>query len=212
MKLNIVYVLTHDSIFIGEDGPTHQPVETLNALRVIPGVQVLRPGDAEETNEAWKMAIESKDHPVCLALTRQGLPVYEKDDPDWKHTIRAGAYIVKRGASDASGLDITILATGSEVSMALEAAAKITDKKIRVVSVMDRELFRKQPSVLRSEIMGSPSRVVTVEAGSAMGWEEFATASKDIFAVNRFGASGPGDKVASALGFTVENLVKLLNE
>lgn len=212
MKLNIVYVLTHDSIFIGEDGPTHQPVETLNALRVIPGVQVLRPGDAEETNEAWKMAIESKDHPVCLALTRQGLPVYEKDDPDWKHTIRTGAYIVKKGNPDNSKLDMTILATGSEVSMALAAAAKLSGKNIRVVSVMDRELFRSQSSIIRDELIGTPSRIVTVEAGSAMGWEAFASGPEDIFAVNRFGESGPGDKVATDLGFTVENLVKLLQK
>jgi transketolase len=206
MKINPVYIFTHDSIFTGEDGPTHQPVETLNALRLIPNVQVLRPGDAEETNAAWQIAVESKDHPVCLVLTRQGLAVYKKDDPDWKNTIKNGAYIVKVEENP----EITILASGSEVSLSLEACKK-TSKKIRVVSIIDRELFKKQPEIMRERIIGKPHRIVTVEAGTTAGWEFFATSPADMFGINNFGISGPGDKVAESLGFTSKNLTSLLN-
>jgi transketolase len=209
MKLNTIYIFTHDSIYVGEDGPTHQPVETLAALRAIPNVQVLRPGDAEESEAAWEMAMESCDHPVCLAFTRQGLPVYEKADPDWKNTVRTGAYIVREGASEP---DITILATGSEVSLALEAVKLVPDKKIRVVSVMDRTLFGMQNSVIRNKIIGGSKRVVTAEAGVAMGWEGFATSRDDIFCIDRFGESGPASKVAEALGFTAQKLAELLEK
>ena len=118
-KIPNIYVFTHDSIYVGEDGPTHQPIETLEALRCIPNVQVLRPGDAEESQVAWEMAIESKDHPVCMAFSRQGLSVYKKFDSEWKQNARKGGYIVQEGSENP---DITILATGSEVNMALEAA------------------------------------------------------------------------------------------
>ena len=206
MKLNPVYIFTHDSVYVGEDGPTHQPVETLNALRLIPHVQVLRPGDAEEVQLAWKLAVESQTHPVCLILTRQKLPVYQKDDPDWKSTIRIGAYVVKAEENP----EITILASGSEVALALEACKK-SSKNIRVVSVIDRELFKRQSKDMHVRIIGTPSRVVTVEAGTTAGWEFFATNPADMFGITDFGMSGPGDKVAESLGFTSENLAALLN-
>ncbi len=127
-KLPNIYILTHDSIYVGEDGPTHQPIETIASLRCIPNVQVLRPGDAEESQVAWEMALESKDHPVCMAFTRQALTVYEKDDKDWRNTARKGAYVVKTGSDNP---DITILATGSEVEMSLNAAKLVEGKTIR---------------------------------------------------------------------------------
>jgi transketolase len=209
MGVNTVYVLTHDSIYVGEDGPTHQPIETLAALRAIPNVQVLRPGDAQETVVAWEMAMESKDHPVCLALTRQGLPVYEKFDASWKQNARKGAYVVLEGSS---APDITVLATGSEVSMALDAAKLVSGKKVRVVSVLDRKLFAMQDKAFKNAVIGGAKRVVTAEAGISMGWDAFATSQEDIFCINRFGESGPANKVAEHLGFTAAKLAELLNK
>jgi transketolase len=203
--LPVIFILTHDSILIGEDGPTHQPIETVSALRAIPNVQVLRPGDAQETVIAWQMAIESTDHPVCLSLTRQGVPVYEKEDPDWKNTIKCGAYIVEKGSDNP---EVTILATGSEVSMALEAV-KISNKKVRVVSVLDRELFRSQPDTIKETLLGK-CRTVIAEAGTRMGWEGFVSSDKDLFCVDRFGLSAPGNKVAEELHYTAKDLAKLL--
>ena len=212
MKIPAIYVLTHDSIFLGEDGPTHQPVETIASLRAIPNVQLLRPADAEETVLAWKMALGRIDGPVCLALTRQNVPVFAKEDPDWKHTIECGAYVVQKGSDTP---DLTILATGSEVSMALDAAAKVSEKKIRIVSVISKELFESQPAVIKDTIVGGTKasvRIVTVEAGVRTGWEGWTASSQDNFSIDRFGESGPGNKVAEHLGFTVERLAELLRK
>lgn len=211
MKIPSIYVLTHDSIFVGEDGPTHQPIETIASLRAIPNVHVYRPSDAEETFFAWKMALKRTDGPVCLILSRQNIPVVSKDDPDWKHTIECGAYIVKKGGENP---DITILATGSEVSLALSAANEIKDKNIRVVSVLSKELFESQPLTIQEALLGGSKkelRIVTVEAGIRQGWDAWASCSADCFSIERFGESGPGNKVAEHLGFTSEKLIKLLN-
>ena len=209
MKQPVIYDLTHDSIFVGEDGATHQPVEQLASLRAMPGVQVLRPGDAEEVVVAWHIAMESTDHPVVLSLTRQNVPVYAKDDADWKKTIRRGAYIVRNGAESP---DITVLATGSEVSLALEAAALAAGKTVRVVSVLDRALFEAQPDDFQRQILGGAPRVVVAEAGSKSGWEGFATSRRDLFTINQFGVSGAGNMVAKTLDFTAEKLAELLND
>lgn len=209
MKRPVIYVFTHDSIYVGEDGPTHQPIETVTALRAIPGVQVLRPGDPEETIEAWKMAYESKDHPVCLVLTRQKLAVYEKEDPDWKATMRTGAYIVQKGDDFP---DITVLASGSEVNMALEAAKMTSGKRIRVVSVIDVKKFAEQDGKIRKSIIGEPKRVVAAEAGIGMEWREFVASKADIFSIERFGESGPAEKVAEDMHFTAKDLAKVLGK
>lgn len=209
MKQPVIYVLTHDSIYVGEDGPTHQPIETFSALRAIPNVQVLRAGDAEEASIAWEMAMESTDHPVCMGFTRQNLTVYEKDDPDWRNTMRTGAYIVRKGSDTP---DITVLASGSEVSLALDAAAKVSGKTVRVVSVPDRELFKKQPAVIREKIIGNAARVVAVEAGSRMGWEGLASGEDSLFCIDRFGESAPAKEVARMLGFTADKLAECLNK
>ncbi len=209
MKVPVTYVLTHDSIFVGEDGPTHQPVETLAALRAIPNVTVLRPGDAEETVVAWKMAVDSTDSPVCLSLSRQNLPVYEKDDPDWRNTARCGAYIVRKGAEHP---DVTVLATGSEVSLALTAADMVKDKTVRVVSVLCRESFAAQPDTIRAAVTGGAPRIIAAEAGIAMGWECLTTGRDDVFCINRFGESGPAGKVAAHLNFTAEHLAQMIRK
>ena len=207
MKQPVIYIFTHDSIYVGEDGPTHQPIETLTALRAIPGVQVLRPGDAQETEAAWEMAIEAHDHPVCIILTRQDLQGYEKADKDWKNTVKCGAYIAK----DCEGTpDITVLASGSEVSMAINAASKVTQKKIRIVSVIDVKLFASLDEAAREKLTGSGVRIVTAEAGIGMEWMQFVKDKRDVFSIERFGESGPAEKVAEHLGFTAEKLAELL--
>ncbi|HOC28055.1 MAG TPA: transketolase [Treponemataceae bacterium] len=212
MNVPAIYVLTHDSIFVGEDGPTHQPIETLASLRAIPNVRVFRPADAEETVYAWKMALARTDGPVCLALTRQNLPVFAKDDPDWKHTIECGAYVVRKGGQKP---DMTILATGSEVSLALEAAGKVSGKNIRIVSVVSRELFESQPEEIQNAILGgSPDtlRIVTAEAGVRNGWERWASSVADCFSIDRFGESGPANTLAEHLGFTADTLAGILQK
>ncbi len=205
MKQPVIYVLTHDSIFVGEDGPTHQPIETLASLRCIPNVSVIRPGDAEEANLAWEMALASTETPVCLGFTRQNITVYAKEDPDWKNTAKCGAYVVQKGSEKP---DVTVMATGSEVSLAIEAA-KLSGKQVRVVSVLDRELFSRQDEKLQKTIIGE-GRVVVAEAGSKMGWEGFVSSKEDLFCLDRFGESAPGGTVAKALGFTAENLAKII--
>jgi transketolase len=209
MKLPVLYIFTHDSIYVGEDGPTHQPIETVTSLRTIPGVQVLRPGDAQETELAWLMASESKDHPVCILLTRQNLPVYEKADPDWKNTIRCGAYVAYNCEGDA---DVTVLATGSEVSLAIDAAniAKSKGKNVRVLSVIDRELFANQPEQFQATLIGNTKRVVTLEAGIKTGWEQFVKSKDDIISIDTFGTSAPFAKVAEYFGFTPEKVAEKL--
>ncbi|MCX7948530.1 MAG: transketolase [Treponemataceae bacterium] len=206
MKQPVIYVLTHDSIFVGEDGPTHQPIEHLPSLRAIPNVRVLRPADAEETMVAWEMAMEHRTGPTVLALTRQNVPVFKKDDPEWKNTIRTGAYIVRQTEGTP---DVTIIATGSEVAMALAAADKLAPKKVRVVSMICKELFESQPAVLQNSIVPSGVRTVVCEAACHLGWEGWAK-REDILSIDRFGESGPGDKVAHHLGFTVDALVALI--
>ena len=209
MKQPVIYVFTHDSIYVGEDGPTHQPIETMTSLRAIPGVQAIRPGDPEESMEAWKIAYASKDHPVCMAFTRQALPVYAKDDKSWKKNMAAnGAYIVKEGADKP---DITILASGSEVNMALQAAEMVPEKKIRVVSVPDLKKFENLPKAKQDKIIGETKRVVCTEAGISMEWLQF-TSKENCFCIDTFGTSGPANKVAEYLGFTAKNLAKLLKK
>jgi transketolase len=207
MKQPVIYVLTHDSIFVGEDGPTHQPIEHLASLRIIPDVHVLRPADAEETAEAWAMAMEYTKGPSALALSRQNLAVFPKADPDWKNTIRTGAYIVKQAEGGAP--DAVIIATGSEVNLALEAAAK-AGKKIRVVSMICKELFESQPATIRDAIVPPDTRAIVCEAGVRNGWERWAK-PEDILSIDRFGESGPAVKAAEHLGMTANALVKIIS-
>ncbi|MFW6274563.1 MAG: transketolase [Spirochaetota bacterium] len=225
MKLPVVFIYTHDSIYIGEDGPTHQPIEQLAALRAIPGLTVLRPADAQETVEAWKMAMENREGPTALVLTRQKLTTFKKADPNWPESMRKGAYIVKEadgtdkadsgigsdtgtGAANANPPEVVILSTGSEVEMAL-TAAELSSKRIRVVSVSDLRTLDCMDPAERERILPASSRVVVAEAGVSSGWGLYVTSAKDLFTINRFGESGPGSEVAAHLGFTAEHLAKL---
>lgn len=209
MNLPNIYVLSHDSIYVGEDGPTHQPVETLSSLRAIPNVQVLRPADAQETMEAWKIAYESKDHPVCIVITRQAVQGFSKSDANWKKSLyENGAYV----ALDVDGTpDITVLATGSEVSTAIEAASLVPAKKVRVVSIMDYNKFDEADESVRKSLIGGAGRVVCAEAGVSVDWKHYASSRSDLFCIDRFGTSGPAAKVAEHLKFTAKDLAELLN-
>ncbi len=204
MKAPVVYVLTHDSIYVGEDGPTHQPIEALAALRAIPGLKVLRPADAEETAVAWRIAMERLDGPTVLVFSRQNLPVLEKADPDWPHTMALGAYVVQNLER---APDATLVASGSEVSLAIAAADIVRAQRpktaIRVVSVPDRQAFYAAPAPVRDAILSPGSLVFVAEAGVAQGWERIAP-PENILSIERFGESGPGDKVAEHLGFTAQ--------
>jgi transketolase len=210
MDQPVIYVLTHDSIFVGEDGPTHQPIEHLASLRAIPHVRLLRPADAEETVEAWLMALEYTTGPTILALSRQNITVFAKEDGDWRNTIRTGAYIVKKEAPGTTA-DALIIATGSEVGLALEAAklAEQEGKQVRVLSMISRELFESQPAPVHNALVPPGIRVICCEAGVRSGWERWAK-PEDILSVDRFGVSGPAGKAAEALGFTVQALLEII--
>jgi transketolase len=208
-KLPVIYVFTHDSVFVGEDGPTHEPVEHLAALRAIPNLFVLRPGDAEETELAWRIAYERHDGPTALALTRQGIAVYPKADPAWRMTIRKGAYVAK----DCDGApDVVIIATGSEVSAAIAAAAELTDRKVRVVSMLSRELFLKQPADFRFNLVPPAARKVVFEAGVSFGWKGPFDDSVVTVSIDRFGESGQYKKIAEHLGITAAALVRRIKD
>lgn len=208
MKIPSIYIFTHDSIFVGEDGATHQPIEMLASLRAVPDLMVLRPADADEVVEAWKMAMLNTDSPTVLVLSRQALPVLEKQDEAWReHVNSCGAYIVK----DVEEPDVVILATGSEVSLSLEAVKMLNGgKKVRVVSVLCKELFDKMGNEERTRLLGSEARIITVEAGVRQCWQGYTKDAKDNFSIECFGTSAPAKDVAEYLGFTKEKLSALI--
>jgi transketolase len=201
MKLPVIYVFTHDSIFVGEDGPTHQPVEHLAALRAIPGLVVLRPADAQETEAAWRIALLRDEGPTALALTRQNLEVFEKHDSDWRNTIQRGAYVVKEAEKDP---ELVVIATGSEVGLALRACDGAAG--VRVVSMMSRALFMAQPKSYREKLLPPAARHLVVEAGVSFGWGGVAGSNGTIVSLDRFGESGPYADVAAHLGFDASTL------
>jgi transketolase len=209
MQTPLIFVLTHDSIFVGEDGPTHQPIEHLAALRAIPGMRVLRPADAEETGEAWLMALEH-DGPSALALTRQKLPVLAKADERWKESMRRGAYIVQ-DAPAGSLPEIVVVATGSEVPLAVEAAEK-SGRTVRIVSMPSQELFLMQDESYRRSLLPEGVPVIAAEAGVSQGWAAITGSADRVFAIDRFGASGPGDEVARKFHFTADDLASLIRK
>ncbi|NBB86358.1 MAG: transketolase [Bacteroidetes bacterium] len=205
MGLPVTYVCTHDSIGLGEDGPTHQPVEHYAALRAIPNLTFIRPGDATETVQAWKVALEHTDGPVVLSLTRQGLP--EQDHAGSVGDLSNGAYILR----DSDGTpDLILIASGSEVGLAMEAAKTLEadDINVRVVSMPSWELFEAQPDVYREKVLPPDVTArVAVESGVTLGWERYTGTRGAIVGLNRFGASAPGAEVMDKLGFNVDNVV-----
>jgi len=206
MNVHSIFVFTHDSIGVGEDGPTHQPVEQVAALRAIPGLAVFRPADANETAECWRLAVKLA-RPVAFALTRQKLPILDKQKYDIAEGVARGAYVL----SDSDGSPEAILiATGSEVAVALEAQAKLAAEgiKARVVSMPCWELFEEQAAEYRDSVLpaGVTARVA-IEAGCSLGWHKWVGDAGDIIAIDRFGASAPGAKLMAEFGFTADNAV-----
>ena len=201
MRLPVVWVWTHDSVGLGEDGPTHQPVEHFMALRAIPYLWVIRPADANETSVAWKVALEREDGPVALLLSRQELPVLDRDETYSAFGLERGAYVLWDPEGD---LDAVLIATGSEVAPALEAAKGLADRGVnaRVVSMPCWELFDEQPQEYRDEVLPPEVKArLAVEAGSPLGWWRWAGDQGDVVGLERFGASAPGARVLEELGF-----------
>lgn len=208
MGLHVIYVFTHDSIAVGEDGPTHQPVEHIACLRAIPGLTVIRPSDAAETVEAWRQAVNNSGGPTALILSRQKLPAIDRNKYAAAEGLARGGYILRDCKKDP---DIIIVATGSEVSIALEAAEKLSEKGIdaRVVSMASVELFERQTGEYREKVLptGKTPRLI-VEAGHIMGWDRCLGERGAIIGMTRFGASAPGDTLMKKFGFTADNIVQ----
>ncbi len=207
--LPVTYVFTHDSIGLGEDGPTHQPVEILAALRAIPNLRVIRPADAVETAEAWAVAVQSENTPTALALSRQGLPALRTTHTD-DNLVAKGAYVLREADG---GRDITLLATGSEVSLAVEAAEALAGEGIgaAVVSMPCWELFEEQDEAYKAAVLGDAPRVA-VEAAVDMGWQKWLGANGRFIGMKGFGASGPGGALYEHFGITAANVARAARE
>jgi transketolase len=205
MEQPVVYVLTHDSVYIGEDGPTHQPVEHVESLRLIPNLEVVRPADEEETKAAWLEAMERTTGPTALILTRQGLPHIDKENG--LSDFSKGAYVVE-GNQDA---DIVLLASGSEVSLAVEVAAEL-EQDTKIVSVPERDKFLEQSQEYREELLGTDTFRVVLEAGVGRAWHQLLNDKYHVVSVEDFGTSGDGHQVAEQLGFAAEEIASDIKE
>ena len=208
--LPVIYVFTHDSIAMGEDGPTHQPVEQLVGLRSIPGMVVIRPADANETVAAWRIAIERRDGPVALVLTRQGLPVLDLARyPSLPAGVPLGGYVLADTPSGARP-DIILIATGSEVHLALEGRDRLVTEGVqaRVVSLPSTDIFSTQSDRYRDEVLPPGVPLLAIEAGASLGWRSYVGPQIAVIGVDTFGASAPGPVVMQHYGFTVENVCK----
>jgi transketolase len=201
-----IFVFTHDSIGLGEDGPTHQPVEHLASLRCMPNLTVFRPADANETAMCWKLALENRTGPTVLALTRQGLPVLDQSKYPSAENVAKGAYVLVGQDSP----DVLLIATGSEVSLAMEACEKLaTDGvKAQVVSMPSWELFEKQSKTYKEKVL--PAAVtarVGIEAGMQLGWERWIGDKGVFIGMNSFGASAPGKVCFEKFGITTDAII-----
>jgi transketolase len=211
MKQPVIYVFTHDSIGLGEDGPTHQPIEQLAGLRAIPNLVVIRPADAAETAVAWRAALERKQGPTALALTRQKVPHLEHAGDASAKALLRGGYVLAELPDLDGPPDVILIGTGSEVQLALGAARKLAEEgtRARVVSLPSWELFEAQSAAYRESVLPRSVKArVSVEAGSPLGWERYVGDEGAIVGLNRFGASAPGDLVLEKLGFTVTNVLQ----
>jgi transketolase len=209
MELGVIYVFTHDSIGVGEDGPTHQPVEHLAALRAIPRLVVIRPGDANETAVAWRVAVEKRKHPVALILSRQNVPTLDRKELTGAEGLRKGAYVLADAPNGKP--DVILIGTGSELSLTVAARQKLSERKIaaRVVSMPSWELFDEQPENYRESVLPRSIHArLAVEAALPQGWHRYVGDGGDVVGVDRFGASAPGNVVLEKFGFTVDNVVE----
>ena len=212
MEQQVVYVLTHDSIGLGEDGPTHQPEAHLWAYRMIPNMTVIRPMDANETAEAWKSALKNKKGPTCLVLTRQNLPVYDRAGLGWAKSEEAqkGGYVL----CEDKDFEAIIIATGSEVELAVEAKAKLNEQgvKVRIVSMPSTNIFDEQPQEYKESVL--PKNIlkrVAVEAGVTLGWYKYVGLEGRVIGLDRFGASAPYKTLYKEFGITTEAIVEAVN-
>jgi transketolase len=207
-ELPVIYIFTHDSIGLGEDGPTHQPVEHLAALRAIPQLTVIRPADANETAVAWRVALTQQRGPVALVLTRQNLPIFDRTRMAAPDGLERGAYVLIDAAGGAP--ELILIASGSEVPLAVEACTSLAQQGVptRVVSMPSWELFEQQPQAYRETVLPpSVRKRVAIEAGVPQGWRDYVGPEGDIIGLTRFGASAPGPVVMDKLGFNVPNVV-----
>jgi transketolase len=207
MKLRIVFIFTHDSIGLGEDGPTHQPIEQLSALRAIPGLTVLRPADATETAEAWRTAIQHVDGPVCLVLTRQKLGYIDRAKYASAAGVAKGGYVVADVKEDAP--QVVLMSSGSELALAMSAGEKLGERGVRarVVSLASHELFARQPASYRESVLPAGVPRVAIEAAHPMSWYRWVGDSGVVLGVERFGASAPYERIYTELELTVDKLV-----
>ena len=208
-EIQVIYVFTHDSIGLGEDGPTHQPIEHLAALRAIPHLFVVRPADVDEVREAWRLAILRRNAPTAFALTRQKVPLIDRKKFASAEGLRRGGYILAE--ADGATAQVILIATGSEVSLALDAREQLQNDgtPTRVVSMPCVELFEQQSQAYRNEVLPpSVTARLSIEAGVGQGWDRYVGAAGDKICLERFGASAPGDIALKKLGFNVENVVK----
>jgi transketolase len=207
-KLPVIYVFTHDSIAVGEDGPTHEPVEQLAALRSIPGLTVIRPTDANETASAWAYALQQTDGPIALILSRQNLPVFNETKANLGN-VSKGAYVLVETSSTP---DVILIATGSEVSLAVSAKTELEKENIsvRIVAMPSWELFSQQSKEYKETVLPSAiSKRVAIEMGISLGWERFVGSDGKVLSIETFGASGDGAAVMKQFGFTTENVVQI---
>ncbi|HXM11350.1 MAG TPA: transketolase C-terminal domain-containing protein [Terriglobales bacterium] len=204
MGVHSIFVFTHDSIGLGQDGPTHQPIEQLTSLRAMPGLTVFRPADANETTAAWREAI-GLPGPVALVLTRQALPVLDPKQYSVRAGVAKGAYVLL----DEPDPDLILVATGSEVQLALQAAPALAKSgtRVRVVSMPSWELFAKQPAEYRDALLPLNTPTLAIEAGATLGWYKWVGRTGDIIGLDHFGASAPGEIVMAKMGFNVDNVV-----
>jgi transketolase len=210
MNIPSIFVYTHDSVFLGEDGPTHQPIEHLWALRLIPNMTLFRPADGFETGMAWAWAVGKAEGPTVIVLTRQKLdPIQRPADFDPKQIWR-GAYVL---AGYQTG-DLTIIATGSEVPLAVKTAELLKGGgvKARVVSAPCLDLFDRQDAAYQNEILGDRSRIVAIEAGRSSGWYKYVNRDALVIGIDRFGASAPLDQIEEHFGFTPEKVAQRIRE
>jgi transketolase len=200
-----IYVMTHDSIGLGEDGPTHQPVEHLQSLRAMPNLLVMRPGDVVETAECWKLALAQKDRPTVLALTRQGLPQLRLEAQD-SNLCAKGGYVIRKAKGEAK---VSLIATGSEVALAVECAQSLEAQGIGadVVSMVCTELYDEQTQAYRDETLPKSTLKVSIEAGSSFGWERYTGTDGINIGMSGFGASAPASDLFAHFGFTAEAIV-----
>ena len=213
MEIPVTYVMTHDSIGVGEDGPTHQPIEHIASFRTMPNLILIRPADANETAYAWRAAMLQKDGPTMLVLTRQGLPTVDRSKFASAEGVLKGAYVLSKEKGDKA--DVILIASGSEVQLVLDAQAQLSEQGIdaRVVSFPSWELFRKQSKEYQNSVFPSDITArVAVEAATSFGWHEWVGNDGKIIGIDKFGASGPAKTVFKNYGFTVENIIAKVKE